>query len=400
MNYPSAHHGPCFESRESFLELLDELRMAENNYPSAVVTWEGLFKIQDDILKSDFRELREFDLEVIFYVREQAEHIQKGLLQRFKKDPEALNSLRTFRKNRDFFAFAEKWTGYAGKLAKVVHFERTSFPNNDIVEDFLGRIGIEDYSDLKWGHTKINESLFIESVKILEMAHVESDSNNAKRRDMLDAILAAQNFFKGNSYFLTKAQVDEIRGKYKESNANLKAKYKVDLSKINSSCWAPESAFQTVNEELLAKFNEIQSMPLLESNRKSNSISKYLLLGWKEYDGQWWSEQNSIVRFRLKLQRQSRLIASISIKLNGKYSEHIEPETNVKLADKQLGCYNLESAAIYIPIRDLPDDGVIKLELLHKKGAACQENGEMSFSLNQIDVSILSVDGTEHQYAK
>lgn len=397
ISYSKSNHGLCFGDRERFLELVDELRVAKMTHTSAVVSWEGLFKMEDDVLKGDFAELREFDLEIIFYVREQAEHIQKGLLQRIKMEPRAFKVLKMFRKNRDFFKYAEKWSDYSGKPANVILFDRRNFPNKDVVEDFLIRIGVDDYTDLKWGHISANESLYIDSVKIMEISASQMESRDARRNDMLDAVLAAQNFVKGRSYFLTESQVAEIRGNYLESNMHLKDKYGVDLSASYSECWGPEGVLDEVNEELLTKFNEIQSVPLLRPHGNPEKMLPYLISGWNEIRDTWSSRQESAIRFRLKLQRRSQLIESITIRLSGIYPEKSGASTRLKLRGREMGNHNLDESEIRIPISWISDDGIVFLELHHQRIGASASDSDY-FTLGRIDVRINCVDGSTHSY--
>ena len=51
MEYLKSHHGYGFSDREKFLVLLNELRNARDDYPIAVISWEGLFKIKENNFK-------------------------------------------------------------------------------------------------------------------------------------------------------------------------------------------------------------------------------------------------------------------------------------------------------------------------------------------------------------
>ena len=89
---PSAghiHHGGIFDTQtnELFDQLISELNTAKDNYHSAIISWEGIYKIKPDHFIERFNRLNEFDIEAILYIRDQVILAQTGLLQQYKQRP-------------------------------------------------------------------------------------------------------------------------------------------------------------------------------------------------------------------------------------------------------------------------------------------------------------------------
>lgn len=136
----------------------------------------------------------------------------------------------------NYFTLASKWASVFGKDNLVCRpFQRGSFPNNSLSEDFLVAAKIE-LSGLEMDGVELNKSL---NAKVLDFfvsfnQHVQAKdqhgARNPNRQNIVQLLRSYQNSFdeqKSFSFALDKRK--EIIAQYREENGYLKANFDVDL---------------------------------------------------------------------------------------------------------------------------------------------------------------------------
>lgn len=174
-----AHDGTLcrMENGERLIDcekLRQRLEMAEQrNSSMMILSFEGFHTVAKASLEEAREVLKDHEIQIVYYIREQADYVNSALLQRAKTKFEAERVLRVYR---------GKWQGflghnYAGILClwrsvfpeETIHvrvFERSSLVGGDVVEDFFECIGIS-LEGLNRDAGAVNTSITLETAVTL-----------------------------------------------------------------------------------------------------------------------------------------------------------------------------------------------------------------------------------------
>lgn len=396
LQFPRTHPGDYFKEKEIHLELLEELRNAEADCEKAIISWEGLSKFDDSRLKEYIDPLKRYDLDVIYYVRDQAEHTQSGKLQRVKREAGRLNTKVKYEKDRDFFAVAERWSEFVGREIDVVHFSRELLPDGDVVTDLLSRVGIDDVSALRWGGRLVNDSLTVESSRVVEALDELLGLEGHDRGAMVDAVLATQARHPGSRYFLSQAEVNNLREIYAESNRQLADKYGVDLSRSLSPCWVSEASDGKDWRGQYEQAKALVDVPTINTSNKPRKLEKYLKEGWVIENKQACAVGvMSTMLFRFRINRLAHLMESLLVILKGDYLIEGVMSSAVTINGRSYGECDMTNWELLIPIEEVPENGLMEIQLQHAPSSVSDDS--RVYALSEIRYIINSVNQTSIQ---
>lgn len=207
-----------------------EIEERRGSCDRVLFTWEGVHALSEADLRRVHDCLRGLDCRFIYYMREQAELIQSGLLQRLKADAltgcDLLDTTDHSRHltppGRRYGAVIDRFeTVFGAGCMDVRVFERGRLRHGDLKGDFLDAIGAPmvdaAYPDGFQPYPNVNESLSVETGAAVQMLdHLALGA--ADRRGLRGAALAVARETDGSKYFLTRPQVEQIRRFYAEDN--------------------------------------------------------------------------------------------------------------------------------------------------------------------------------------
>lgn len=206
-------------------ELPSEIEEHDAATDTFLFSWEGIHHYKYDDLFKLRKHLDGLELKFVFYIREQSELIQSGLLQRMKQDNlHDFDFVKIDPKSphlhpptRNYLETIERFERVFGEGSIDVRvFERKQLQDGDAKHDFLHAIGIEPSEDfIDYGD--VNESLWVEAAVAIQLLDPLARSKE-DRRAIRDAGMAVSSIRSGAKYFLSEAVVDEIRGHYAETN--------------------------------------------------------------------------------------------------------------------------------------------------------------------------------------
>jgi hypothetical protein len=213
-------HSRCFKDKTGalFQSLINELQSVENNFASAVISFEGIHFISEKDLAQRYYQLQEFDATAIYYVRDQAELIQSGILQQWKTSSSSPPFEISLNKNRLFFDVAERWNTFLNNQTNVAVFDRSAFPNGDITLDFYTRLGVGDLSNITAVRSDFNDRLAFESAYLLSALDRMLPMEKSRRQGLVGALIIAQDEFDLTKYFLSQSDVESTRTHYQKNN--------------------------------------------------------------------------------------------------------------------------------------------------------------------------------------
>lgn len=357
-------HAKCFEdeSGETFRALLSELKSVEHQFEFAVISWEGIHSLKPKKMKSHFYQLKEFESVAIYYVRDQAEIIQTGILQQWKADNCMLEFSPSYPSLRLFFDNAEIWSGFLGRKTLVVHYDRKDFPGGDIALDFYAKIGLENTEGIKSLKNDANESLAFESGFLVAVLDRLFPQPLPKRDILVDAVLAAQTQFSLTKYFFSKAEVEAVRAYYKDNNSLLERNYGLESFTTDSSCWRRSTEQFSLHAGLLARTIELYDIPVLGiDNETAPPLENMTSSGWYEAtDGGVWADGDiSVLKFRvtaIALKHRYAHQQDLHIKIKGVYFASVKRKSGIRINGGPLVEADLTDYTFSLPLEEVPQD--------------------------------------------
>lgn len=388
------HHGAFFSSlsEESFADLIDELDGVPFD-KAILMSWEGIHFIGENALKQFGKRFPNCEFKVIFYVREQADVIQSGLLQRIKGcelpasvlyDPPDYKLVE-----RDYYKTVKKFErALPNSDVDVQLYDRAAFPEGNIFYDFFNRLvpGIE-FENLTVFDRLINSSLTVEQVQLLALLEKYGDLEllEQRRAKAIDLLLAgfASDLGVNSSYFYTEDAVNACRQYFRHANQKLISEYGVSdrLVTKEKAVWAETAVVEPIDQEkemMLENGQQLlfdSALPFLDNGaRKRDGASLFDLLsseGWLLYDEKevWTSAQRSVIRGRLRFQSVTPLVTGIRLSLVGAYAPGVEESTNIRINGKDFGCRNLSLETLEIPVDEFQSPYELEIELCHDEDA-------------------------------
>ncbi|MEQ8712201.1 MAG: hypothetical protein RIC80_04245 [Cyclobacteriaceae bacterium] len=356
-------HASCFidKSGKVFSLLIQELKSIENEFSAAIISWEGIHFLNAKTLINEYKELKEFNSVALYYVRDQAEIIQSGILQQWKQSHCNVPFKKIFPETRKYYNIAERWSNFLGQKTIVVNYDRNKFPKNDIAYDFYNRIGFRDYKLLEPITQSTNDSLQYESALFLSHfgEHCEFKNVN-KRKAFVNELISIQKQYSFSKYFFSKSDVAEIRDYYRTNNQQLCKNYGVNID-VNRSCWISDDYDPEVPWNLSSRILE-----KLASKDQYN-IPVTLIDGWHlkgdhKY-GIWTFGKVSKLAINIPkafLKQKKEIFLTIK----GEYSNQVAKRSNLIIDEKRfVKGVNLEGFQFKIDYENIGADGIIRLNI-------------------------------------
>jgi hypothetical protein len=386
------------------LQALDESALAglarelasvdTTRYTTVLLSWEGMCKFNRAQIKALYAALPEAAVEVLVYLRDQAEIVQSAHLQWVQMNPDAIpvkslsvpkslphrlrQSLFLRHPQRNYFKLLKRWQSAApGVTFCLRRFAPEHLEGGDILVDFLARLGLAPDAGFIRQRGPTNPSIDVETALLLEQWRKDglSAQEIATRFDL--AVAIADDEGTGNRWFLDKDAVDATRRHFRASNARAAALAGCDSGFIiesDSRCWRTEPFSSAYNRSRTRdqKITEENAIPTLHEAASGAALGDHLLLhsGWSGVEswGVWSDAQQSIVQFRIPKQVNSSDDDIVELGLIGKYygPNH---KTQVKANNLELGWRDLSAidGKLQIPVSELGPMQRITLELTHEQ---------------------------------
>jgi|GEM_PF-5002215 len=377
---PNAGHAKCFEdeTNTTFNQLIDELKTVESKFHSALISWEGIHFLRPEKLTQQFSQLSKFDATAIYYVRDQAEIIQTGILQQWKTSNCRIPFDILMPKTRFFFDVAELWTKFLGQQTLVINYDREAFTGGDIALDFYSRIGLCNARGIEPLNSVVNESLKYESGFLISKLDRLFPLNLNKRRSLVDALLSAQSQFNLSKFFFSEDDVNEVREHYQENNLALEDKYNLKPINSQSSCWRVGELPGTIHPELLTKTLEIFDSPII-ANKSTDKLTRTpinaLNSGWYPPGnwGAWTKGQTSVLSFRIMAAELGMRFAQrkgFQLEITGRYFGPSKPLSKIRLNDGPIHEANLSHFILPFKREEIPTNRCMKLVIENTGGVS------------------------------
>ncbi|QFU74335.1 hypothetical protein EY643_00980 [Halioglobus maricola] len=371
--YGENHAGYFIDGAEDdFAKLIDELENLAScgRYSWAILSSESLFRLDSEEILSKLGALKTFDIRVLFYVRDQAELIQSGMLQKLKGNPSTIEFSPRLSPTRDFSKIVARWEKFSGNRALISRYDRDSFPKRDVLYDFFRVIGFEAFAGLQIPPRDLNDSLTVESGSALSMLAESFEVDSGDWSNLVEAFLLAQRNFTLNKYFLSEAEVEKVRQHYQAGNRALELEYGLAPITGSTACWRDETtAPSSLHPQLLAAALEIYAIPAIGGER---SLSKKKLLrilgsGWGRSHpwGVWNHGLESSVCFRVGKVRNRTHYRAVELHFSGRYGKEQKRCSDVTINGQAFSSVDLSDWSTTILMDDLNDIMLIECEIRH-----------------------------------
>ena len=407
----------------SLAALAQELdNAAQGDYATALISWEGMCRFGDRQIKTLMGALSNHTLELLVYLRDQAEIIQSAHLQWIQMNPAAIpvKSLSVPRSlghrirqhlflrhpQRNYYKLLRRWQAAKPGLAlNLRRYAAEHLVDSDVITDFLAQVGLSADASFVTPAEPTNPSIDVETALLLERwrAAGREEEDIATRLDL--AIAVAETDGTGNRHFLDKQAVDATRRYFAASNrraaalAGLGSDFEIATQ---SRCWRTEPFSSAENRATTRdqKVDEENAIPTLHNAAAGEALGEKVLLhsGWSGVEG-WgvWSESDqSIVQFRIPKQPNGASTDHLELSIVGKYYGD-NNQTEVKANDLSLGSHDLSSinGKLSIPLEELGPLQRLTLELTHQAPTSpaalegSEDARELAFALCSLSYRIV-----------
>jgi len=363
---------------DNWQPLLDELAgLDQGQITRCFLSYEGICHFDEDSLALVREHLDRHEVKVLFYLREQAEIIQSGYLQALKtaRSPLSIAHINADHAllghvNRDYFLMLETFRSVFGaKAIEVRLYQPEAWPDGSIVWDFLAAIQCPPDDSFTPSSSKQNISLDLQSGRILNV--FDSYGDNAGGRESLveDLLWLIQKYPGGTRYILDQAAVQEIRERYRDSNAALAARYGIEF-KYSNCFQGPDGAERgggasyTMDLAGLTRYHRWKGEQL--EGPELAALLQYSP-GWStpESWGVWSVGNVSRIEFRLPLARFTGWENSLVLNFRGCYFAD-NTSTQIWINGHFIEDASLCEHALNIPFHMLDENRVAHLELRHQ----------------------------------
>jgi hypothetical protein len=374
--------------------LADELAAAKNNgFTSAIISWEGMRFFRPRQIKRLIKMLHSDNLWVLVYLREQADIIQTGYLQKLKKNRSRIKIsdfhgglwtlsrlsalLSCYSPVWNYARLVQKWTRFLPDGHMLVReFEKQLLVNGSVVDDFLSVLGLCPDDEFVRIKRTVNISLDIESAILIHEhdEHGNSDESRKIKEYSLLSLIDSEGY--GARFFLSARRVRFIRRFYCKSNESIRRLVSLPSPEIflkSPDCsknYSPDYMLRSI-EARRTKLSVLMRIPMLFGTRAPHKLPTLDLLafGWSQvYDwGAWSTGDRSIIRFRVPFWMATRDNAKLSVFLKGRYYGK-NTGSNVSVNGVHFGCIDLREfpRSITIPISSLHKNQVVEVQLVHQ----------------------------------
>lgn len=373
-------HKPLFSDLNSPLwaTLIEELKCEEALASSCVfLSSESIYFFPASKIERLYLLLRDFDVMFLFYLRDQAEVIQSGYLQKLKSRRQK-TFLTHFKKDnrllsprvRNYLEIIGRFDAVFGAEAISIRvFDRNRFPEGNVVYDVIAALGLGPESRFPVSAHVQNNSLDVASAQLLNV--FDSVCDDAEARTLLvDELLQCIQAHGGSgSQFLDEPALQFISGHYASSNKLLMERYAIEP--CGSRLFAPSITANTRIDEpaLLVNLSKQLSSPLW-SGQVLEGLALDLITtsasGWGNSlpAGVWSLGSLSEISFRLPARMGYVRLQPLRLFFNGVYFGE-NNSTEVWCQDKFLGRIDLSNGHCDIPIEYVENHRQVDLELHH-----------------------------------
>ncbi len=408
------------------------LAASEAGYAQALLSWEGMSSLWFDRrhIRRLLGALGGFQVHVLVYLREQAEVIQSGHLQRVKRnmhllDIAAIEHPRTLRErvralaalrnpNRNYYRLLRPWQRcIPGATFSVRIYHRAQLHGGDVVSDFLDQLKVRRDEHFIGAREYYNQSLDVEGALLLETL-----KKLPAWKDRIIALVDVTQSLIGvegqaTRYFLSEKTVASIRRHYRRSNFKLARHFMGSDAypfEALSPCWRSESlaAIEARARQRLPKVEQLMLTPTLMGEAKGKDLATMvdLAMGWSTVRdwGAWSSGSESRIRFRLFRHWLMQGTVSVRLVIEGRYYG-TNTRTNVRINAVDVGEQDLTAGNcdIVIPVSALYLHEVIEITLAHHapvspaalEGAADQRL--LAFGVERVAYVLLKGHPGHHQ---
>ena len=374
-------HGHADLFRMDQLDLLiHDIRTRGRYQPKVLLSYEGAHFLEQEKLEKLAAALAPWQVRIIFYLREQAEIIQSGELQRIKS--REIHTLRLLagqaplHETRDYYATLKRWEKiFPGLVCEPVFFAREDFPRGNVVADLLQRLGCEADQGFVFHDTDINTSLDVPSALAVERFAAEQSPDERELKSFIDTLLVRiRTHGQGQRHFYNPGEVATMRDFYRPNNRRLVEEYGVSRKlldqppQVTAEQGLDDPELTSRVEEILDWFRQLQDYPLcFDGAQVRQYLAQYLGPGWSGYEkhGHWSLGNSSLVKFRLPLRATLPGWRWLEIHLHGGYADDIPCCSRIQLNGADLGEFNLEEEPVIFPLAQLPGDMHLDLLLVH-----------------------------------
>lgn len=379
-------HGALF--RDWSAEKAAGLKAELERLPAAehvLLSCEGLHFFDKDKLRILAHCLRGYAMRIIFYLREQADVIQTGTLQQIKQGNRFIDLFEQMRApiipdTRNYLGTVERWQeAFPGVKVDAVLYDRTQFPNDNIVSDFFTRVA-GDTEGMQLINEEVNSSLDVISARALNLLDLETGIDRRPRREYIDLLLRRiRRHGAGERYFLDAEKVAMVRRHFADTNRELIRRYGVSGRLLD----APRDVVRrhTITdaeakqrlEELRETMQRQDYVPMMTAGlKRGTELQRYLQRGWSKAGegGAQAVAPRSSIALRPSLEMRHPFIGRYMLRLHGAYRPSLTPSTEVLINGRSLGAHDLRRADIEIPLNEVKRNGVVRLVLVHPSESA------------------------------
>jgi hypothetical protein len=385
-------------NRNRLQELALELNSAAGDgYRTAVLSWEGMSSYGRKEIGRLAGFLREHEKRLLVYLREQADIIQSGQLQRTKANRNRIR-LRAIERHRGVREFLESWMvrnnprrnyyrllrrwekSVPGLRFSVRIFDKGLLAGGDVVVDFVRQLGVTPDAQFFQVELEQNPSLDVESALLVE-AYQQKDRSDQVIKQIVEITQSiVREHGSGNRYFLARDTVGSIRKHFAKSNLKL-ARHFMNCDQEpfpnRKDCWRERDfeSLESGSRAMDALVSQIREIPVLKPAALRQGIPGRVSLdeGWYESEsGGVYSSTSSRLRFRVPFRKISLGCSAISIIIRGRYCRENRSSkvtiNGVNFGEKEL--VHGGDCDLLLPASDLYPYEVVEVVLEHADPAS------------------------------
>jgi len=379
----------------------------QSSCSKALISWEGIHFIGTEDIALLGRHFKDFDIRIIYYVRNQTEILQSGIMQELKTDRldfDFFDESRVIDKpdNRNYYATIKNWQKvFRNANITIVPYLRDQLFQQNIVADILSRVGdFTDY-DFDQSSSTVNESLDYYTCVALNLIDSMQTMNKYERKDLVEVLLDYKRDKTAEKYFFTKSEVDAVAEHYKESNTKLLSEYEVcgEVFSSDKKVWkdSPKKDAVLIKKlaDILSYVEQHRHISILKDGEAHElSLSPHLKEGWHRNEtwGTWSTEQRSTIELLINPENIDESYAKAVIAFRGMYAKTVSPKTLVLCNTRSLGYIDLSKAKIEIPMTEIIGAERICIELKHPQAVVLdtldinKDTREMAYGIHSLDL--------------
>jgi hypothetical protein len=325
--------------------------------------------------------LRDHEVTLLFYLREQAEILQSGYLQQLKseKHPLTIAHLNNDHSllvpaSRDYDRLLRKFESVFDKTRIAVRlYQPEKWRDGSIIWDLLEFLGCAPDDQFTAATQRQNISLDLQSARIINVFDSYADDARTRTALVEDLLWLVQKHPGGSRYFLDEASVHYIRRHYRSANAELARRYDIEFEYRECSVEQQARRSGGRDRDAVSYIDELAKLarfPRWDGVRRDGAGLAELIrhrMGWSRVEtwGVWSVGDVSRLEFRVPVSRFAGLEDTLTLNFRGRYFAD-NASTQILVNGQLLGDCDLRDAALRVPLQWLDEDRVARLELRHR----------------------------------